>query len=102
MGLLGAPVGIMTHRRGSAGGFGIGVLLIVLNYFFLMMGQGLGAGGKIPPVAAMWAPNAIMAIIGVYFIVRVSKDTMPTRPGIWLEEKWNGLRRRLMAGQNSD
>jgi len=102
LGLLGAPVGIMTHRRGSAGGFGVGVLLIVLNYFFLMMGQGLGAGGKIPPVAAMWAPNAIMALIGIYFIVRVSKDTMPTRPGIWLEEKWNGLRTRLMAGRNSD
>lgn len=98
LGLLGAPVGIMTHRRGSAGGFGIGVLLIVSNYFLLMMGQGLGAGGKIPPALAMWAPNVIMGLIGVYFTIRVSKDTMPTRAGIWLEEAWNRLW-RFVAGR---
>ncbi len=100
LGLLGAPVGIMTHRKGSAGGFGVGVLLIVLNYLFLMVGQGLGAGGKIPPAVAMWAPNVIMGSIGVYFIIRVSKDTMPTRLEMWFSEMWKNIR-RLMAGKDS-
>ncbi len=86
LGLLGVPAGIITHRRGSAGGFGVGVLLIVLNYLFLMIGQGLGSGGKVPPALAMWGPNAIMAVIGAYFIMRVSKDTMPGRFSLWLSD----------------
>lgn len=98
LGLIGAPVGILTHRRGSAGGFGVGVLIIVLNYVFLMMGEGLGSGGKLDPVAAMWGPNAIMGVIGLYFIIRVSKDTMPSRAELWLAEAWVRLWRRKRPG----
>lgn len=93
--ILGVPVGIMTHKRGSAGGFGVGVLLIVLNYVLLMVGEGLGAGGKIPPEAAMWGPNIFLLALGAYLVARVSRDTMPTRLEIWLAEAWRWLRRDI-------
>lgn len=91
LGLLGAPLGIMTHRRGAAGGFGLGVVMIVLNYLLWMIGQGLGAEGKAPPVLAIWAPNVIMGLAGLYLVLRVSKETMPTRFGLWLSEKRKAL-----------
>ena len=77
LGLLGAPVGMITHRRRATSGFGMGVMLIVINYVLLMVGQGLGEGGKIPPAIAMWGPNVIMFALGIYVTIRVSKDTMP-------------------------
>ncbi len=92
LGLLGAPVGVMTHRRGKAGGFGAGVLLIVLNYLFLMVGEGLGSGGKIHPVIAMWGPNLVMGAIAFYIINRVSKDTMPSKLGLLISDAWKSIR----------
>lgn len=93
LGLLGAPLGIMTHRRGAGGGFGLGVVMIVLNYILWMTGQSLGAEGKAPAELAIWAPNVIMASIGLYLVLRVSRDTMPTRLGMWASE----MRKRAAA-----
>ncbi|MDH5637703.1 MAG: LptF/LptG family permease, partial [Nitrospinota bacterium] len=43
LGALGALAGVMTQRRGSGGGLGMGVILIVINYLLIMIGQGLGS-----------------------------------------------------------
>ncbi|MBI4666592.1 MAG: LptF/LptG family permease [Nitrospinae bacterium] len=82
LGLLGAPLGILTHRRGSAGGFGVGVLMIVINYLLWMIGQGLGSEGKLPPVLAIWAPDIIMGAAALYFVYHVSRDSAP----VWIEK----------------
>ena len=87
LGLLGAPLGIMAHRRGASGGFGLGIVMIVTNYLLWTVGQGLGSEGKIHPIVGVWAPDVIMGGIGIYLIIRVSKDTMPTRFGLWVAEK---------------
>ena len=52
-GLLGAPLGIRAHRGGRWGGLGIGVLMIVVNYLLLMLGEGLGRDGTLDPVPAV-------------------------------------------------
>ena len=88
MGALGALAGVMTHGRGSSGGFGMGVILMVINYLLIMIGQGLGAGGKIPPVAGVWAPDVIMTAATIWIFIRVSKDAMPTQLEVWLAEGW--------------
>jgi len=95
LGALGALAGVMTQRRGSGGGFGIGVILMVINYLLIMIGQGLGAGGKIPPALGVWGPDVIMAAASVWVYIRVSKDTMPTRMEVFLSEIWVQLRLRL-------
>jgi len=74
---MGVSVGLVTYKKSSASGFGWGVLLIVLNYILLMVGQGLGEGEKIPAALSMWGPNVIMGAIGVWLMIRVTKDTMP-------------------------
>jgi lipopolysaccharide export system permease protein len=79
LGLLGAALGMFTHRRGSAGGFGLGVVMIVINYLLWMIGQGLGSEGKLPPVLAIWAPDIIMGAVGLYLIYLVSVDAEPPR-----------------------
>ncbi len=71
--LLGAPLGIMTHRRGASGGFGLGVVMIILNYILWMVGQGLGSEGKIPPIVGVWGPNFIMVSLFAYLMMKVSR-----------------------------
>jgi lipopolysaccharide export system permease protein len=79
LGILGATLGLLTHKRGSAGGFGLGVLMIVINYLLWMIGQGLGSEGKLPPVLAIWAPDIIMGAVGLYLIYMVSVDAEPPK-----------------------
>ncbi|MBI5815337.1 MAG: LptF/LptG family permease [Nitrospinae bacterium] len=94
LGVLGAPLGIMTHRRGSAGGFGMGVVMILVNYLLWMIGQGLGSEGKLPPVIAIWAPNIIMGGACVFLAMRVSKDGEPTMAERWISEAIHKLSRK--------
>lgn len=77
LGILGAALGMLTHKRGSAGGFGLGVVIIVINYLLWMIGQGLGSEGKLPPVLAIWAPDIIMGAVGLYLVYLVSRDSQP-------------------------
>ena len=77
LGILGAALGMLTHKRGSAGGFGLGVVMIVINYLLWMIGQGLGSEGKLPPVLAIWAPDIIMGVVGLYLVYLVSRDSQP-------------------------
>jgi lipopolysaccharide export LptBFGC system permease protein LptF len=91
LGTLGAALGILTHRRGSAGGFGLGVVMIVINYLLWMIGQGLGSEGKLPPVLAIWAPDIIMGAVGVYLVYLASHDSEPPKAVRLLWEKVSGL-----------
>jgi lipopolysaccharide export LptBFGC system permease protein LptF len=95
LGLLGAPLGIIANRRGASGGFGLGVVMIVINYMLWTVGQNLGSQGKIPPLLAVWAPNIVMGSIGLYLIVRTSKDTMPTVIGLWFSEQLRKVKSKI-------
>jgi len=95
LGALGALAGVMTQRRGSGGGLGMGVILIVINYLLIMIGQGLGSGGKIPPALGVWGPDAVMAGAAVWMFLRVSRDTMPTQLEVFLSESWVRMRLKL-------
>ena len=101
LGLLGAPLGIMAHRRGASGGFGLGIVMIVTNYLLWTIGQGLGSEGKIHPIVGVWAPDVVMGGIGIYLILRVSKDTMPTRFGLWFGEKLQFLKTSSRWAKNA-
>lgn len=92
LGLLGAALGLLTHRRGTAGGFGLGVVMIVINYLLWMIGQGLGSEGKLPPVLAIWAPDIIMGAVGLYLIRMVSTDAEPPKIVYWAWDKISGLK----------
>lgn len=99
LGLLGAPLGLIANRRGASGGFGLGVLMIIINYMLWTVGQNLGSQGKIPPLLAVWTPNIVMGAIGLYLIVRASKDTMPTRTGLWFSDQLRRLKNRVSVRQ---
>ena len=63
--LFAFPVGLLTRRAGRAVGFGIGLLVSTIYWSLLIAGQTVGINNPdISPAFAMWAPNAVILVLG--------------------------------------
>lgn len=67
-----ALVGSAAHlgRRGGTVGFGLALFLTIVFWGFLRVGQGIGYGGGLPPVAAAWLANGIFLVVGLLLTLR--------------------------------
>ncbi len=92
--LVFAFVGIPMALRFPRGGMGLviggGLAVFAIYYIGLIAGEGLGNKGIVPPWVAMWTPNLIFGVIGVFGMYRVSRESGSTRGGD-LSEVWDGL-----------
>ncbi len=75
IGFVGAPLGVQNRRSGRSGGLALSLMIIIIYYILLSMGEGLGDGGHIPPMIAMWIPNLALAATGVYLTVKIHRDS---------------------------
>lgn len=83
--LIGAPLGL-SIRRGGLGTAGVLATGIFLFYWVtLVQGEKLADRGFITPWIGMWTANIVMAALGLFLMVYVTKDLKATPP----------LRRRL-------
>jgi lipopolysaccharide export system permease protein len=48
--LVGAPLGIQSHRSASSVGFGLSIIVIFIYYVIMTAGISLAQGGYLPPV----------------------------------------------------
>jgi lipopolysaccharide export system permease protein len=96
--LIGLPLGVMTRSRGMVAGFGYALLFYLVYWIFLIAGEDLGDRNLIAPWLAMWLPNIIIGVIGIFLLLRGRKRQtvirwseiarrIPGRPGSWLAEK---------------
>lgn len=74
-GIIGPPLGLLTKKSGRLGGFAISIGVILVYYIFISTGENLSSEGKIHPFFAMWTPNIIFIIIGLFLFDRASKST---------------------------
>lgn len=69
--ILAFPLGLYTRRSGRGVGFGIGLLVATVYWAMLIGGQTFGTQRPaVPPAAAMWAPNVLFFIVGVFVFMR--------------------------------
>jgi len=71
--LVAAPLGLRSHRGGSAIGLGIAILIgfgyyVIWNYLAILAQE-----GGLSPLWAAWLPNLVTGAIGVALILRVRK-----------------------------
>lgn len=65
------PIGLLARRSGRTVGFAVGLLVSILYYGLLLLGQTFGARMDVPAAASMWLPDAIVFAAGVVlFTVR--------------------------------
>ena len=74
LGLLGVPIGIVSKRSGKAGGFAIGVLVIIGFYLFNVLGEFLVTTLVISPFAGAWLPNIILACLTGFLLFQARKQ----------------------------
>jgi lipopolysaccharide export system permease protein len=68
--LIGAPLGIRT-RRGGFANMAIAVAFFMIYYLFLIVGEQLADRRFLSPALAMWLPNLLFGVVGLYFTASV-------------------------------
>jgi lipopolysaccharide export system permease protein len=72
-GLIATPLGIQSQRAGKSGGYAISIVLLLVYYIFITAGESLGDDGKLPVFLAVWPPNILLGITGLFLLVRIAK-----------------------------
>jgi lipopolysaccharide export LptBFGC system permease protein LptF len=65
------PLGIIINKSNKNIGFIISLCIIVLYYVMLIITISLSEKHYLPTNISMWLPNIIVAIIGIFFLVKV-------------------------------
>ncbi len=74
LGLLGVPVGIVSKRSGRAGGFAIGVLVVIGFYMLNVLGEFLVTTGGMAPVLGAWLPNILLMFLTIWLLNQARKQ----------------------------
>ena len=77
--LIGAPLGALIRRRGSAVSIGISLFFFWIYWMFLIGGEELADRGYIAPTLAMWAPNLVFTAAGWGLLRLVAFDRASSR-----------------------
>ena len=71
MALVALPFALQTSERGALWPVGFGLGLTVAFYAITAFSEQLGRAGQLQPLLAAWAPCALFALGGSYFLLRV-------------------------------
>lgn len=72
--LIGAPLGIMARKGGIGTGIIYSLAFFVIFWVCLIGGENLADRLVIPPALAMWAPNLIIGIFGIFITIAMIRD----------------------------
>ena len=66
--LIGAPLGVMSRRKGMGIAIAISIILFVIYWVFLIGGEDLADRGLLSPFWAMWSANFLIGGVGLYLL----------------------------------
>jgi lipopolysaccharide export system permease protein len=91
-------IGIVMALRFPRAGIGLviggGLAVFSIHYVGLTAGESLADRGHLSPWIAMWTPNIALTLLGVFGLVRVSRESGSTRGGDF-QEIIDGIRHLL-------
>lgn len=73
-GMLGPALSNKIGRIGRLGGFSLSLLILIVYYMLLIMGEGLSKSGKVSPLFGGWIPNMLFGFIAMAFFYYSYKD----------------------------
>lgn len=72
--LIGAPLGVMARKGGIGTGIIYSLAFFVIFWVCLIGGENLADRLIVPPELAMWAPNIIIGIFGIFITLAMIRD----------------------------
>ncbi len=66
--LIGAPLGIKLRKGGAGSSVVLAVTFFLVYWIFLIGGEDLADRNVVHPAVAMWAPNVLLGLLGVWLI----------------------------------
>ncbi|MCP4649883.1 MAG: YjgP/YjgQ family permease [PVC group bacterium] len=72
--LIGMPLAIRVKRRERSLGFGLSLVICLLYYLIMALGESLALRGKMDPVLGVWLPNIVLLVAGIFLTFKVLED----------------------------
>jgi len=95
--LLGAPLGILSHKGGLGVSSAMSLILFLFYYLLISQGEILADRLILSPGLSMWLPNVILAVMG-YFLWQYAKNHSAL-PGVgWARGLFSRLFNREHGG----
>jgi lipopolysaccharide export system permease protein len=91
--LVGVPLGVMARSGGIGTGVSYSLAFFVLYWAGLIGGESQADQLRIPPWLAMWLPNMVFGLLGIFLVTRMGHQSQFFRYG-WMR---NPFRRRAQA-----
>ena len=82
--LIGAPLGIKSGSGGIGMSGGLSVAFFLIYWIFLIGGEDLADRGFVPPWVAMWTPNMLLGLAGIYLMRSVGREGTPLQLPHWI------------------
>ncbi|MGN7613154.1 LPS export ABC transporter permease LptF [Magnetococcales bacterium HHB-1] len=85
LGMLAIPLGIQSHRSGRGYGFVVAIILLILHFLLLTLGESMAEKQFFDPLVGFWLPNLLMAILTIY-VYYLTQRERPFKAALWLAQ----------------
>ncbi|MSR36712.1 MAG: YjgP/YjgQ family permease [Gemmatimonadetes bacterium] len=83
--LLGAPLAMRYHGGGLGLVIAASSAIFAISWAGLIGGENLADRGVVTPVVAMWGPNTMFTVLGLWLALRMGRESGSVRGGAWDE-----------------
>ncbi len=71
--LIGAPLGMITRKKGFITAITFSFGFFLLYWMFLIAGEEFADRLLLSPIAAMWGPNALLGLVGLLLVLKATR-----------------------------
>jgi lipopolysaccharide export system permease protein len=98
--VIGVPLGLQSRRSGRATGYPLAILVFLVYYVLLSVGETLGGSGLLPPALSVWLPNLALGAVGlVLFRAAAHEGVLPLLDRVAFAADALGTRIRTALGR---